>query len=371
MNSRAGIANALKRVSWFQTPISIGGGSIGDADQRMNSSNGTPHDQKLADAQRIANTVLYEGYMLYPYRPSSVKNQQRWTFGGVYPKTYSQAQSGSDAWHMQTECPVVGDARTQITIKVRFLHLVAREVSERRAWQEAVEREVNCENLILGDLVERPGTFEFAFPASDELTPLHDVTGDVIGFESRRQQAIVGTVEVAVVNVSDDAFKISVRITNRSPFEDAECRARDEALMFTFVSTHTLLGVQGGEFVSLLNPKEAYREIVAACHNEGTWPILVGDEDKGERDLILSSPIILYDYPQIAPESAGDLFDGTEIDEILTLRILTLTDGEKEEMRQWDDHARELLERTESLPPEILSKLHGAMRSVRLREEAR
>ena len=86
---------------------------------------------------------------------------------------------------------------------------------------------------------------------------------------------------------------------------------------------------------------------------------------------MLSSPIILYDYPQIAPESPGDLFDGAEIDEILTLRILTMTDEEKREMRKTDERARKMLERTESLPMEHLMKLHGTLRDLRaLKEEA-
>lgn len=92
-----------------------------------------------------------------------------------------------------------------------------------------------------------------------------------------------------------------------------------------------------------------------------TWPVLVGSEG----DSILSSPIILYDYPQIAPESPVSLFDGTEIDEILMLRIMTLTDEEKDEMRRGDDRVREILERTESLTPEAFMKLHGTIRSMR------
>jgi hydrogenase maturation protease len=80
---------------------------------------------------------------------------------------------------------------------------------------------------------------------------------------------------------------------------------------------------------------------------------------------MLSSPIILYDYPQIAPESAGDLFDGTEIDEILALRILTLTEDEKREMRDGDERARQILERTEALPEEQFLKLHGVLRGMR------
>ena len=90
--------------------------------------------------------------------------------------------------------------------------------------------------------------------------------------------------------------------------------------------------MQDGEFVSLLEPPPEFQEAAAACSNVGTWPVLAGEP--GQRDTVLSSPIILYDYPQIAPESPGDLFDGTEIDEILSLRILTLTDEEKSAMRR-------------------------------------
>jgi hydrogenase maturation protease len=110
---------------------------------------------------------------------------------------------------------------------------------------------------------------------------------------------------------------------------------RDEALKRSLVSTHVILNVRGGKFISLLDPPESFREMAESCRNIGTYPVLVGAE--GERDTMLASPIILYDYPQIAPESDGDLFDGTEINELLALRILTLTDEEKREMRDESD----------------------------------
>ena len=133
--------------------------------------------------------------------------------------------------------------------------------------------------------------------------------------------------------------------------------------MRSLVSAHIVLGVEGGEFVSLLDPPESLQAIAADCHNDGVFPVLVGEE--GQHDTVLASPIILYDYPQIAPESAGDLFDGTEIDEILSLRIMTMTDEEKHEMRQSDERARQMLERTESMPAEQFMKLHGALRGLR------
>jgi hypothetical protein len=134
------------------------------------------------------------------------------------------------------------------------------------------------------------------------------------------------------------------------------------------VSAHTILGVEQGEFLSLLDPPAGFEDLACQCNNIGTWPVLVGDE----AETMLSSPIILYDHPQIAPESAGNLFDATEIDEILSLRILTLTDDEKREMRNSDERAREILERTENMPEEQFMKLHGILRGLTsLKEEAR
>ncbi len=139
--------------------------------------------------------------------------------------------------------------------------------------------------------------------------------------------------------------------------------------MRSLISAHLIVGVQKGEFVSLLDPPGNLSDIAANCRNIGAFPVLVGEE--GQRDTMLASPIILYDYPQIAPESAGDLFDGTEIDEILSLRIMTMTDEEKVEMRQSDERARQMLERTETLPVEQLMKLHGVLRGLRpLKEDS-
>ncbi len=348
----------------------------------------------LDRVEKIANAVLYEGYILYPYRSSSVKNQQRWNFGALCPQSYSQAQGGTEFWMMQTECLIVGDEPTTFDVKVRFLHLLSREVGQLTAplpelqkgaetdfqtvaamevggqiyqtWQEAVEREVSLPSINLNELVAEGQRQTFTFPSNQEIEPLREPGGQVIGVLVRRQQFIEGSIEVAAERVSEQLCKVSVRILNRTALEDAQFKSRDEALMRSLVSTHTILGVRDGEFVSLLEPPEEFQEIAASCQNVGTWPVLVGEE--GARDLLLSSPIILYDYPQIAPESAGDLFDGTEIDEILTLRIMTLTDEEKREMRGVDERARRILERTETLPAEQMMKLHGAMRAVSPRE---
>lgn len=329
----------------------------------------------LIDA--VAKAVLYEGYMLYPYRPSSVKNRQRFNFGVLYPKPYSEAQSGSDAWTMQTECLVEAASSAieapatetpAIEIRVRFLKLVARtsrEIAETTSvpWQEAVECEVVIPPHNLDALVVIPLQWDFVFPAKEESEDLRNENGEIAGRIDRRQQSVQGMVLVNAARVADDLFKLQVQVKNLTLLErNPEQTSRDSALMQSLVSAHTLLGVVNGQFISLLEPPEELKDFAAGCENVGAWPVLVGAE--GERDTMLASPIILYDYPQIAPESPGDLFDGTEIDEILALRIMTMTDDEKREMRGTDERARKILERTEALPVEHLAKLHGTLREL-------
>lgn len=344
----------------------------------------------------IARAVLYEGYMLYPYRPSSVKNRQRFNFGVLYPKSYSEAQTGSDAWGMQTECLIEGGSLAAVEIRVRFLKLIARSVQKVNdltlqsdespiletvsalevdgktftPWQEAIECEVKVPAFNLETLTVAPAQWKFALPAKEDQERLRDASGRIVGRIGRKQELVQGIVEIQAVHAMEDVFKVQVKVKNLTNFEpetDATQAGRDPALMRSLVSAHVLLGAEHGQCVSLLEPPESLRNLAASCENVGVWPVLVGAQ--GERDTMLVSPIILYDYPQIAPESPGDLFDGTEIDEILALRILTMTDAEKSEMRNTDDRARKMLERTESLPMEHLMKLHGTLRELRPFEE--
>jgi hypothetical protein len=306
-----------------------------------------------SQVEQVADAILYEGYILYPYRPSSVKNRQRWTFGGVYPRAYSESQTGADAWQMRTECLLAGGPDALLSVRVRFLHLLERLGGERSGWQEATEREVICSEVALRDL-EGPGqTVSFAYPASRDSAD-RDVW---------QQEFLAGEVERSVQRLAEGLFRVAVVVRNIMSVPPSVAFQREQALRHTFVSTHSILHVRGGEFVSLLDPPGCWQEHATACRNAGTYPVLAGEE--GSKDTMLSSPIILYDYPQVADQSPGDLFDATEIDEILTLRILTLTDQEKAEMAAADERARALLARTEGLAADDLVKLHGGMRSLR------
>ncbi|HEV7218814.1 MAG: hypothetical protein ACHP8A_06375 [Terriglobales bacterium] len=332
----------------------------------------------------IANAVLYEGYMLYPYRASSIKNRQRFNFGVLYPRFYSEAQSGSDAWSMQTEMLMTGNSQSAVEVRVRFLKLVSRsprkpnfepvsslEVDGKvfSSWQEAVECEVVIPPCNLHELTLSPYEKHFHFPAKEDAEPLRDRNNQMAGVVVRTQDSICGTIEIFAERPVEEIFKIRIFVRNLTSLgDDGESLGRDRALARSLVSAHVVLGAVDGQFVSLLDPPDDLKDLAATCQNVGAWPVLVGTND--QRDTVLASPIILYDYPQIAPESPGDLFDGTEIDEILALRIMTMTDAEKNEMRNTDERARQMLERTESLPAGHLMKLHGTLRELHsLKEE--
>ena len=346
-------------------------------------------NQALVDT--IVQAVLYEGYILYPYRASAKKNRQRFTFGRVYPEAYSVAQKGAEPCLMQTELLVETEAPgAGLEVIVRFLHPMAREIGSLKkpletppdsdgelhfvpelqigehvyqAWQEAVERVVRIPTQAL------PGPasviFPFSFPDSKTRELIFNDEKKIAAVIVRRQEAAEGTIEVIVEPVDKAVSKITVRIRNTSAVPKAELDDQKAIIMRTFTSTHTILHTQGdAAFLSQIDPPAEYAKTATASQQIGTWPILVGDEEKRERDTMISSPIILYDYPKIAPESPGNLFDGGEIDEILTLRIMTMTEEEKREMRRIDGQAREILERTENLPQEALLRMHGAMRET-------
>jgi hypothetical protein len=329
------------------------------------------------DAVRaIADAVLYEGYILWPYRRSALKNTRRWTFGGVYPRAHSD-EHPDDRWTMRTECLVEGPAEATVDVHMRFLQVVRRQIARRGAtglelvdelvvggvrhlaWEEATERELTAEALRLGELASERRV-PLAIAAASEAEELSD-GAETAGAIMRTSAALHGELTIVAERLRPQLYRLSTEIANPTPFASG---TREDALERTFCSTHTILAAHDASFVSLTDPPDQLRAEAEACRNEGTWPVLVGEP--GERGMLLSSPIILEDYPRVAPESPGDLFDGGEIDQLLTLNILGLTDEEKEEMRASDPRAREILDRTEALSEEELMRLHGAIRELRV-----
>ena len=320
----------------------------------------------------IADAVLYEGYILWPYRRSALKNQRRFTFGGVYPPAHSRDHA-DDPSSMRTEVVLVDHGEARVRVAVRFLQVVRRAAAWRRGggeldevdeltvngeryttWEEATEREIETGPVALTVLAGHPRRIPIAVAAGRESEELAGGSAALV----RSWEALDGRLEVSAARLPDTgAWRVTVQIDNHTRFRGG---SREDALAQTFCSTHTTLHAPGGSFVSLADPPESLRDAAAACRNAGTWPVLVGEPS--QRSTMLSSPIILEDYPRVAPESPGDLFDGGEIDQLLVLNILALTDEEKAEMAASDPRAKEILERTEALTPEQLMALHGTIR---------
>jgi hypothetical protein len=280
----------------------------------------------------LAKAMLYEGYLLYPYRPSALKNRsQGWTFGTLLPQSYAESHAGEPA-QFQSEMLVTGESPS-FAAELRFLHLSA---------ADAVERTVVIGPVSLRDLISCPVQQNFDFPNANDT-----VTGCC---------PIEGTLRISAEMVSGSVCKVKMTATNCSRLF-AACNTRDDALRQALVSSHALATVAAGEFVSLLDPPAELRALAATCKQQGVFPVLAGME--GDASAMLISPMILYDYPKVAVKSNGDFFDSTEIDEMLTLRVMTLTDEEKDEVRAASELGRAVLQRTESLTPKEILDLHG------------
>ena len=235
--------------------------------------------------------------------------------------------------------------------------------TEYTAWDEAAEREqrvaAEVSALLAGDKL-----VEFHIGAGEATEDLTDSRGRLAGRLVRQWGGLDGVIRLHAERVAGpyQALRLRVQLENATT-PHAELRNRDDGLRGALIAAHSLIGVPGGTFLSMTDPPEWAAAEVATCENVGTWPVLAGPGDCA--DLMLSSPVILYDHPEVAAESAGDLFDATEIDEILTLRTLTLTDAEKRQARATDSRAADLLDRLDDLPPQMLERMHGAIRYLR------
>jgi hypothetical protein len=317
----------------------------------------------LDAVRRIADAVLYEGYILYPYRASSQKNRSRWQFGVVMAPGYA-AVDPSESSVTQSEWVLEHSGQPAVQVILRFLQVQRRRTEGAvsspgsGAWDEAMEREIEFtvgpEELLGPGLVR-----EFSVPGGEDREPSPDA-----GIAVRRREPLAGLVSVRTTPVPGPwrAVRLQVRVENRTAAEPAPA-VRDDALPTALVAAHVIAAVSGGDFISMTDPPEWAKPAVAECQNTGVWPVLA-DPDGG-RQVMLASPIILYDHPELAPESPGELYDGTEIDEILTLRTLALSDEEKLEARATDPRAAALIDRVEAMDAPTMERLHGTIRSLR------
>jgi hypothetical protein len=320
-------------------------------DAGMNDAGGN-----LDAVRRIADAVLYEGYILYPYRASAQKNRSRWQFGVVMAPGYA-AVDPSESSFTRTECVLEHSGQPAVQVILRFLQVQRRSTEGAAgAWDEAVEREIEF-TVSPGELLGPGLVREFSVPGGEDREPSPGA-GTVV----RRRAPLAGAVSVRTTAVPGPwrAVRLQVRVENRTAAGSAPA-LRDDALPTALVAAHVIVAVSGGEFISMTDPPEWAKPAVAECENTGSWPVLA--DTGGGRQVVLSSPIILYDHPELAPESPGELYDGTEIDEILTLRTLALSDEEKLEARATDPRAAALIDRVEAMDAPTMERLHGTIRA--------
>ncbi|WSF37026.1 hypothetical protein OG625_03125 [Streptomyces sp. NBC_01351] len=330
----------------------------------------------------MADAVLFEGYVLYPYRASAAKNRMRWQFGVLVPPAWAPAHE--EHTFQRTEVLLEPRGAATLSLELRFLHAQRRtvqqacmdgtfeEVAELHLadrvlvpWDEGAEERVEV-SVTVAELAGAEALFPFARPAREEVEPVLDAEGRTVGRLVRRTERVSGLLRLSAAELDGPyrVLKLAAVVENTSSWvPDDSSATREEALPRSLVAAHLLLGLSSGSFLSMTDPPEWAKGAVASCENRHTWPVLAGEP--GRADVVLSSPIILEDHPAIAPESAGAMYDATEIDEILALRTAALTDQEKREARGTDPRAAAVIDLADSMPPEVLERLHGAVRGLR------
>lgn len=317
-------------------------------------------------ARQVADAVLYEGYVLFPYRASALKNRYRWQWGVVIPRAQVEI-GGSEPCAVHCETLVQAEHGAVVDVTARFLQLRLRQVVDAQGrpveelevdgqpiptWEEGLEHEV----ALAVTLGEAPRwTHRFTLDGGQESERL-GASGSAV----RTTQPVQGALHVDVDRVHDDVFKLRATVHNDTPWSRARA-ARDDVLRRSIVGVHVLLQVEAGRFASAIDPPDWAGSAADGLHHRGLHPVLVGDAD----DVVLGAPIILYDHPQVAPESPGPSFDATEVDELLAMCVLGLSDDEKRRARATDPRAAELIDRTDTLPAAVQERLHGTVRELR------
>ncbi len=265
--------------------------------------------------ERLVDSLLFEGYALYPYTPGATKNATPTPFGIVYPHDYAQTQTHAFD-RMQMQFIVAADA--VVTGDVRFLQASGEK-------HRAVERRVQ--------LGVAPSKVSFDF---DDLE---------------------GVAEIDTETLPDGRGRVTLKVENTTPLTEEEATGdRKDALLKSMLSTHLLARTENGS--RIVSPLERGDDGVAGCCQVNTWPVLATPGD----DAILAPTIMLPEHPEIAPESVNDFFDGTEIEEALVLHIQALSDQEREEIGAQDPKVREMLARADATTPQQLMDLHGRVR---------
>ena len=283
----------------------------------------------------LVSTLLYEGYALYPYTPGAAKNATPTPFGIVYPKTYADSQPAAFPM-LRLECVLQGGPEAKLTASVRFLQAAG----ERH---EGTERRLDPAPATLAELAREPVDLAFRFDPED----------------ADGAPPLVGRVRMRAELLGPELARVKLCVHNDSevgPTADPE-PTRAEALRRSLLSVHPMLEVEGGMFVSPLERDGEAGEAVEASDSVNTFPVLIGEGDVA----VLGAAIMLPDHPELAPESLGNLFDNTEIEEALLLHVKALSDDEREEITEQDPAVREMIERADKVTKDEMLDLHGRL----------
>ncbi|MEJ7891249.1 MAG: hypothetical protein WKF94_01230 [Solirubrobacteraceae bacterium] len=275
----------------------------------------------MTDVEELVETLLFEGYALYPYTPGAAKNSTPTPFGIVYPPVYA-APTPTTFDTIKMPCIVESGAGATLELSVRFLQASG-------VRHEAVAQRIDLPATSLEQLEGAAVTEEFDF---EELT---------------------GRVSMSAQALHAGLVRVTATVENTTVVEEG--LTRSESLTHSLLSTHLVARLTSGRFASPSAPSEDTATAVMTCFAVNTFPVLAADDDT----IMLGAAIILPDHPQIAPESKGNLFDSTEIEEALRLHLLALSDGEREELKEHDPALREMLERAIASAPKDLIGLHG------------
>lgn len=278
--------------------------------------------------EELARSLLYEGYALYPYTTTNAKNATPTPFGIVYPSVYAE-RLPTLYDHLQIQCVLEYDPDATLEGVVMFLVPSGRDY-------RAAEQQVKIDYTPVGFFASEPAVVPFE---------VADATA-----------AIKGVVTLSAEPLDDGSARITLRVDNRTevPAEQVAGLDRPRALLYSLISTHPMLRVKGGRFVSPLENKDPR---VAGCRNVNSWPVLAVAED----DAVLGAAIMLPEHPQIAPESKVNFFDNTEIEEALVLHAQTLSDEMLAEIEQQEPAVKEMIARARQVSSEDLLKMHGRL----------
>ena len=269
--------------------------------------------------EELIDALLYEGYALYPYTPGAAKNATPTPFGILYPTGYAGIHPATFD-HLRMDVGLVPAPDATVQAEVRFLQ------------------------------ARKPGNDERGIERRAELppTPLAELRGDGVGAEFAFD-GLTGRIRMRAEVVNDQLARLRVCVHNTTPLASPEAAGRGRALESSLISTHPIARAPGSRFLPATDHPE--------WPSVNTFPVLATPED----DTVLGAAIVLPDHPQIAPESRGSLFDGTEIEEALLLHVHTLSDPERAAIAEGDPAVRAMVERAVATTPEDMLRLHGRL----------